>query len=166
MEGGDPTAKGKGKDKGKGGGKGNDENTVFVRGLPFAATEESLNKDFGECGEVVTLRMPLNDEGTCKGFAFIKYADKEGMDKAMAFNETDYGGRTIYCSDAAIKPEGKGKDGKGKGKDVKDGKGKGKDGKGKKGKKGKASSEAFAKNTGAMVESTGTKVAFADSDDE
>jgi len=166
MEGGDPTAKGKGKGKGgKDGGKGGDENTVFVRGLPFAATEESLTKDFSECGALVSLRMPLNDEGTCKGFAFIKYEAKEGMDKAMAFNETDYGGRTIYCSDAAIKPEGKGKDGKGKGKDGKDGKGKGKKGKDK-GKKGKASSESFAKNTGAMVESTGTKVAFADSDDE
>merc|ERR1740130_1604964 len=160
MEGGDPEAKGKSKGKGKGGG--GDENTVFVRGLPFAATEETLNKDFGECGEIDTLRMPLNEEGSCKGFCFIKYTSKEGMDKAMAFNETDYGGRTIFCSDAAIKPEGKGKgkDGKSKGKDGKDGKGKGK------GKKGKASSESFAKNTGAMVESTGTKVSFADSDDE
>merc|ERR1711865_157461 len=140
MEGGDPTAKGKGK-KGKSGG---DENTVFVRGLPYSVTEEALTKDFTECGEIVSLRMPLNDEGSCRGIAFIKYADKEGMDKAMAFNETDYGGRTIFCSDAAIKPEGKGKDGKGKGKDGKDGKGKGKKGKDK-GKKGKASSEAFAK---------------------
>jgi len=160
MEGGDPTAKGKGKK----GGSGGDENTVFCRGLPFSATEEALNKDFGECGEIVSLRMPLNDEGSCRGIAFIKYADKAGMDKAMAFNETDYGGRTIFCSDAAIKPEGKGKS---KGKDGKDGKGKGKDGKGKgKGKKGKANSEAFVKNTGVMVESTGTKKAFADSDDE
>jgi len=159
MEGGDPTAKGKSKGKGKCGG---DENTVFVRGLPYEATEETLNKDFGECGAIVTLRMPLNDEGSCKGFCFIKYEDKEGMDKAMKFNETDYGGRTIFCSDAAIKPEGKGK-----GKDGKDGKGKGKDkGKGKKGKKGKASSEAFSKATGAMVESTGKKTAFADSDSE
>merc|ERR1712028_91314 len=120
------------------------------------------NKDFAECGEIETLRLPMSDEGSPRGFAFIKYTSKEGMDKALAFNETDYGGRTIYCSDAAIKPEGKGKgkDGKSKGKDGKDGKGKGK------GKKGKASSESFAKNTGAMVESTGTKVAFADSDDE
>jgi len=108
MEGGDPEAKGKSKGKGKDGGD-KDVNTVFVRGLPFAATEESLNKDFAECGEIVTLRMPLNDEGTCKGFCFIKYADKEGMDKAMKFNETDYGGRMIYCSDAANQPEGKGK---------------------------------------------------------
>jgi len=165
VEGGDPSAKGKGKGKGKDGGK--DENTVFVRGLPFAATEETLTKDFAECGEIVSLRMPLNDEGSCKGFCFIKYTSKEGMDKALAFNETDYGGRTIYCSDAANKPEGKGKgkgkDGKGKGKDGgKDGKGKGKG----KGKKGKGSSEAFQRNTGALVESTGKKVAFADSDDE
>merc|ERR1719247_3097633 len=102
MEGGDPS---KGKSKGKGKGGHDNENTVFVRGLPFATTQEALSKDFGECGEIVSLRMPLNDEGSCKGIAFIKYAAKEGMDKAIAFNETDYGGRTIYVSPAADKPE-------------------------------------------------------------
>merc|ERR1712151_9259 len=159
----DAKGKGKGKD-GKDGGKNRDENTVFVRGLPFATTEETLKKDFAECGEIVSLRMPLNDEGSCRGIAFIKYSDKESMDKAMKFNETDYGGRTISVTDAADKPEGKAK---GKGKDGKDGKGKdGKSkGKGKKGK-GKAPSEAFAKSSGAMVESTGTKQTFEDSDDE
>merc|ERR1712070_546633 len=100
-----PEGKGKGKGKGKDGKDGKDENTVFVRGLPFATTEEALNKDFGECGEIVTLRMPLNDEGACKGFCFIKYASKEGMDKDLAFNETEYGGRTIFISDAANKPD-------------------------------------------------------------
>jgi len=150
-----PDGKGKGKD-GKKGKSGNNELTVFVRGLPFATTEEALKKDFAECGEVESCRMLLNDEGQCRGLAFIAYSDKEGMDKALKFNETDYGGRTIYCSPAADKP-----DGKGKGKDGKDGKGKGKKG------KGKAPSEAFAKSSGAMVESTGTKQTFADdSDDE
>jgi len=166
MEGGDPTAKGKGKKGKDGGGKGghDNENTVFVRGLPFATTEEALNKDFGECGEILSLRMPLNENEECKGIAFIKFSSKEGNDKAIAFNETEYGGRQIFCTPAGDKPEGKGKDGKGKGKDKgKDGKGKGK---GKKGKDGKKSSEAFAKNTGAMVESTGKKTAFADSDED
>merc|ERR1712151_545279 len=126
---------GKGKDgKGKDG-KGKDrdnENTVFVRGLPYGTTEEVLKKDFAECGELATLRMPLNDEGQCKGIAFIKYTSAEGCEKAKAFNETDYGGRTIYVSMAGEgKGDGKGKDGKGKDK--------GKD-KGKKGKKGKPSS--------------------------
>jgi len=160
MEGGDPTAKGKGK---KGKDSGGNENTVFVRGLPFETTEDALNKDFAECGELVSCRMPLNDDGQCRGIAFIKYADKEGMDKAIKFNETDYGGRTIFCTPAADKPEGKGKGKDGKGKDGKDGKGK--KGKGKKGK-GKAPSEAFAKSSGCIVEGAGQKKKFEESDDE
>merc|ERR1711998_801885 len=116
--------------------------------------------DFGECGEMESCRMLLNDEGTCKGIAFIKYDTEEGCKKAIEFNETDYGGRTIYVSMA-------GEGGKGKGKDKgKDGKGKDGKGKGKKGKKGKPMSEARAKSSGAMVESTGKKVAFDDSEDE
>merc|ERR1719432_150635 len=78
---------GNGKD-GKDGGKGRDENTVFVRGLPFATTEEALKKDFAECGEILSLRMPLNDEGACRGIAFIKFSGKDGMEKAIKFNET------------------------------------------------------------------------------
>jgi RNA recognition motif-containing protein len=106
--------------------------------------------------------MPLNEEGNPKGIAFVQYKTEEGVKKALEFNETDYGGRTIYVSKAGEGGGGKGKDGKGK-----DGKGKGKDGKGKKGKgKGKAPSESFAKSTGAMVESTGEKKTFDDSDDE
>merc|ERR1712176_1629365 len=108
----------------------------FVRGLPFATTEETLKKDFAECGEIVSLRMPLNDEGSCRGIAFIKYSDKEGMDKAIAFNATDYGGRTISVTDAADKPEGKAK---GKGKDGKDGVSKGK------GKKGRDENTVFVR---------------------
>merc|ERR1712136_645923 len=141
-------------EKGKGKGKSNPEVTVFVRGLPFETQEATLKKDFAECGEIESLRMPLNDEGSCKGIAFITYKDKDACDKAKEFNLTDYGGRTIYVEMAG--------EGGGKGKD-----GKGKDGKGKKGKgkKGKAPSEAKAKSSGAMVASTGKKQTF-DSDGE
>merc|ERR1712193_207766 len=121
-------------------------------GLPFATQEDVLKKDFEECGEMESCGMLLNDEGTCKGIAFIKYKTEEGCKKAIEFNETDYGGRTIYVSMAGEGGKGKGKDGKGK-----DGKGKDGKGKGKKGKKGKATSEAKAKSSGAMVESTGKK---------
>merc|ERR1712217_81101 len=160
MEGGDPAEKGKGKGK-----KGNKEFEIFVGGLPFSTTEDVLRKDFTECGEIVNSRMPLNDEGNARGIAFIEYKDKESVEKASKFHETDYGGRSLSVRmSGEDKGKGKGKDGKakGKGKDGKDGKGKSKG----KGKKGKASSEAKAKNTGSMVESTGTKAVFADSDDE
>merc|ERR1711953_1101249 len=125
--------------------------------------------DFAECGEIERLSLPLNEEGKPKGISFIKYKAQEGMDAALKFDNTDYGGRTINVSKAG--EGGKGKDGKGKGKDSKgkDGKGKGKDGKGKskgKGKKGGVSAEKKAAQNGAMVESTGEKKTFDDSDDE
>merc|ERR1712176_789757 len=60
----------KGKGKGEKGSKGNNDLTVFVRGLAWSLTEEIMRKDFGECGEVVSLRMPMNEEGKPKGIAF------------------------------------------------------------------------------------------------
>lgn len=122
-----------------------------------------MRKDFAECGEIVNLRMPLNEEGKPKGIAFIEYKAKEGVEEALKFNDTEYGGRTIGVSKAGDRPpkgEGKGKDGKGKDK----GKGKGKKGKGK--SKDGLSSEKTAAKHGAMVESTGKKQTFGDSDDD
>merc|ERR1719188_2750641 len=143
-------------EKGKGKGKGNNELTAFVRGLSFETEEESLRETFAACGEIETLRMPLNDEGKCKGIAFVTFKAKEGFEKAKELDDTELGGRTIHVSQAG--EGGKGKDGKGKGKD---GKGKGKDAKGK--SKGKTS-EGKAKNQGSIVASEGKKQTFDDSD--
>merc|ERR1712054_534601 len=112
-------------------------NTVFVRGLPFSVEEEALKKDFAECGEIESLRLPINEEGKPRGIAFIKYTSKEGLEAALKFDDTEYGGRTINVSKAG--EGGKGKDGKGKAK-----------GKGKKSKDG-LSAEKKAASTGAMV---------------
>merc|ERR1719188_1315262 len=101
----------------------------------------------------------MNDEGRPRGIAFITFKDEAAVEAALKFHETDYGGRTISVRKAGDRPKGKGKDGKGK-----DGKGKDK---GKKGKgKGGMSFEQKAAKDGAMVESTGTKQTFADSDDD
>jgi len=160
--------KGKGKDKGaKGQGKGDkggkgersNENTVFIRGLSFDVEEDTFRKDFEECGEIQRCTLPKGEDGRPKGIAFVAYATKEGFEAALKFDATEYGGRTIYVSQAG--EGGKGKDGKGKDGKGKDGKGKGKKGKGK-----GMSSERMAAKDGSMVESTGTKQTFADSDDE
>merc|ERR1719161_2394110 len=101
--------------------------------------------------------MPKNEEGQSKGIAFIKFKTQDGFDAALKLDETELGGRTIGVSKAGEGGKGKGK----KGKDGKDKGKKGKDGKSKsKGKKGGAS----AAQRGAMVESTGEKKTFEDSD--
>jgi len=112
--------KGKGKD-----GKGKDRNddlTVKVTGLSWELSQETVEKDFKECGEVTRVFMPKNEEGKPKGFAFIEYKDEAGVKKALEFNEQEYSGRTIYvCMAEEAASKGKGKDGKkdGKGKDGK-----------------------------------------------
>jgi len=149
-----------------GGGEGSSrdhERTVFIRGLPWAVTEESLRKDFTECGEIETLRFPMNDEGRPKGIAFIKYTEQDGVDAALKFDEKDYCGRTINVLKSGDAGGGKGK---GKGKDK--GKGKSKDDKGK-GKKGKSQSTSthVSIKTGSIVAGAFAEVkTFADSDDE
>jgi len=109
-------AKGQGEIKTKGR-PNNKELEIFIGGLPFSTTQEVLRKDFEECGEIIAFRMPLNDEGGCRGVAFCEYATKEGVDSALKFNQTDYGGRSIVVrmSNDDNKGKGKGKDGKGKG---------------------------------------------------
>merc|ERR1712139_364505 len=120
--------------------------------------------DFEECGEVVSLRLPKNEEGNPRGIAFIEYKDKESCEKAIKFDGEEYAGRYLKVKMAGDPPDSKGKGKDGKGKDGK-GKGKGKEGKGK-GKKGKGSSEAKAKRDGAIVASEGKAQTFDDSDDE
>merc|ERR1712137_1246913 len=101
---------------------------VFVGGLPFSVDEDTLRKDFLECGEITRLSMPMAD-GRSRGIAFITFSDKKGVDAALKYNDTDYGGRYIKVSMAGDRPpKGEGKGGKG-----------GKDGKG--GKSGKEPSE-------------------------
>merc|ERR1712157_521260 len=45
---------------------GNKDLEIMVTGLPFAATSEKVREDFRECGEIVRLVMPLNDDGNAK----------------------------------------------------------------------------------------------------
>merc|ERR1712129_96305 len=91
--------KGEGKGKGKAGkGKGSKSNKdleIAIAGLPFSATAEVLRKDFQECGDIVRLVMPLNEEGQAKGNAYIEFADTAACEKALAYNDTEYGGRWI-----------------------------------------------------------------------
>lgn len=108
---------------------------VFVGGIPFACLEEDVRADFEECGEIEAFVCLKDETGRFKGMAFITFKTKEGVDAALAFNDTDYGGRNLKVAMATPR----GQDAKGAGKDAKgkDSKGgKGKDGKGKDGGKG------------------------------
>merc|ERR1712013_393711 len=96
-----------------------------------------------------------------KGIAFIEYETKEGLEAALKFDGDSYGGRTIGVAKAGDGPA-KGEKGDKKGDKGKKGKDKGKG----KGKKGGLSTERKAAKDGAMVEATGEKKTFNDSDSD
>jgi len=102
---------------------------VFVGSLAWSVTEETLKKDFSECGEITDCHLLTDKEsGRSRGIAFITFKDEAGVQAALKFDGEDYAGRPLNVA-ISNKEGNKGK-GKGKGKDGK-GKGKGKDGKGK-----------------------------------
>lgn len=80
---------GKGQGKDKGSGKGPVELTVFVQGLHRSTTEEKVRKVFSKCGATTHVKMPMWDEGQSRGFAFISYKDKAAVDKALKLNNTN-----------------------------------------------------------------------------
>jgi len=123
--------------------------TVFIGGIPWSCSEDTLQKDFAECGEIEQLRMPMNDEGRPRGIAFIKYTNKAGVDAALKFDGDDYGGRTLRVSIAGAKGSGKGEKGKGD-------KGKG---------KGNPEFEIFVRNLGSDAQDETVKAAFAECGD-
>merc|ERR1712194_782682 len=85
----------KGKSKGKGKTKGDPELEVFVKNMPFEIDEETLRRDFIECGEIDRLHMPMKAKEKCMGFAWVTFKTKEAVEKALIFNGDDYGGRKL-----------------------------------------------------------------------
>ena len=72
------------------------ETTVFVKGLPFAMSKEDVSALFGECGPIDDVFMlTFEDTGRSRGMCRIKYSTADGANKAVAYNNTTVGDRTI-----------------------------------------------------------------------
>ena len=75
-------------------GNGSDEGlTVFVRGLPPEATEESLRKFFQVCGRIKELSIPLDKRtGNNKGIAFVTFSSTSEVLQAIGRDGDSYYG--------------------------------------------------------------------------
>ncbi|KAH1151259.1 hypothetical protein GYH30_044976 [Glycine max] len=61
------------------------EHEIFVGGLDRDATEEDLRKVFQRIGEIVEVRLHKNSStNKNKGYAFVKFANKENAKKALS----------------------------------------------------------------------------------
>eukprot|EP00929_Paragymnodinium_shiwhaense_P118764 TRINITY_DN90682_c0_g1_i1.p1 TRINITY_DN90682_c0_g1~~TRINITY_DN90682_c0_g1_i1.p1 ORF type:complete len:577 (-),score=179.12 TRINITY_DN90682_c0_g1_i1:68-1648(-) len=69
---------------------------LFIAGIPWRLDEDTLWRDFEECGVVEDLFILRDAQGNSKGRAFITFRDAEGAKKALEYNDTEYGGRKIF----------------------------------------------------------------------
>merc|ERR1719382_867585 len=97
--GGDGKGRGGGKSFGFGGkGKGKSKgNTIFVGGLSWDTTSDSLRSCFADAGEITYAGvMTDRDTGRSRGCGKVEFATAEGMEIAIAqWNKTELDGRTI-----------------------------------------------------------------------
>lgn len=61
-----------------------DENKIYVGNIPYDADSDTLKDHFSGCGEVVDA-IVISDRETkrSKGFGFVTFADKDGLDAAL-----------------------------------------------------------------------------------
>jgi RNA recognition motif-containing protein len=82
------------------------EKTIFIKNLPYSASEEVLRKVFKPCGEIEWVNVPVfEDSRKPKGFAFMTFASWHGTREAVKMNRKNIGGREILIEVAKEKEE-------------------------------------------------------------
>jgi len=73
---------------------------VYIGNLPWTAKLEDVRARFDECGKVVSFTLLKDDKGRNNGIAFCLFEDSESVEKALAYDQTDFGGRNITVQQA------------------------------------------------------------------
>lgn len=75
-------------------------NKLFVGGLAWATTEDTLREKFSEAGTVQSVKiMTERDTGRSRGFGFVEMASEEEAQKAIEmFDGQEFDGRKIIVN--------------------------------------------------------------------
>lgn len=79
--------------------------TVFVGGLSYNSTQETVSQFFSECGNVIRVRIATDPSGTPKGFAHVEFDSEEAVQNAMGLSGQTLDGRRIRVDVAAARGE-------------------------------------------------------------
>lgn len=75
---------------------------LYIGGLPYATTDDALNRLFSEVGQVDSARIITDREtGRSKGFGFVEMSSDDEADAAIQkFNGQNYEGRRLTVNEA------------------------------------------------------------------
>ncbi len=70
---------------------------LYVGGIPYTSTEDSLKEAFSKAGEVASASIIIDRmTGRSKGFGFVEMTNEEDAQKAIdMWNGQDFEGRTL-----------------------------------------------------------------------
>lgn len=82
---------------------------LFIANVPWHIREDTLQRDFGECGVVEDLFLCRDPQGNSRGRGFVTFREKAAVEAALKYDNTDYAGRTISVkiAEGRTKDEGK-----------------------------------------------------------
>merc|ERR1712226_385844 len=83
---------------------GNDNLRMYIRGLPWRATEDEVREYFSTCGEITSIEMPIMDDGRSSGTAIIDFKTKEACESCLELNGSDFNGRWLNIKYSTPKP--------------------------------------------------------------
>lgn len=76
--------------------KGDLAHTVYVRNLNFRADEGAVGQFFGQCGEIVDLKLGRDkDTGRSRGFCHVVFDGAESVAKALELTNQNFFGRDV-----------------------------------------------------------------------
>jgi len=81
----------------------NPDTDVFLGGLDWAAGETEIKEFFKGCGEVEDVKIPKNPEGRGRGFAFIRFTNKDAAKASLQLSGKEFMGRIVRISFAGDK---------------------------------------------------------------
>ena len=82
---------------------------LYVGGLPYSTTEDSLKQAFSQAGTVASATIVMDKfTGRSRGFAFVEMAsDAEAQSAISMFHGKDFEGRTLTVNEARpMEPRG------------------------------------------------------------
>lgn len=72
------------------------EREVYVSNVSFDATQDDFQAHFADCGEIEDVTIPtLYTSGRPKGFAFVRFATREGRNNALSLDDSQMMNRSI-----------------------------------------------------------------------
>lgn len=87
----------------QGGGDSEEKNVMFVKGLPYSTSENEVRKFFPGVTEI---RMPKQDDGQIKGFAFLEFATEKEVEAMIEEKQgAEMGGRSLMLDFTGAKSQ-------------------------------------------------------------